>query len=464
MSRELYPKQLLPLVGETSLLQQTGWRVHGATYAKPVVVCGEEHRFVIAEQLRAIGVPPQALVLEPVARNTAPAIATAALLLSRTDPGTLMLVCPADHAIGDLDTFEAAVATAASVARAGYLVTFGVAPTAAETGYGYVHAGTPIGGRTDAFEVDRFVEKPAADVARRLAHDPEWSWNSGMFVFTAQKFLDELARFAPDVLAAARAALEAARPDLDFLRLGAAELSGSPAISVDHAVMERTQCAAVVRADFAWTDVGSWSALWRMGEPDQAGNVLLGDVEAVDSSDCYLRADDGVMVATLGLRDTVVVATSDAVLVADRSRDQQVKLIVDRLKGAGRSEASAHQVVYRPWGSYKAVDAGPGYQVKHITVKPGHKLSLQTHQHRAEHWVVVSGTAEVVRGDDKLVLRDRMSIDVPVGCVHRLGNPGPELLHLIEVQAGNYLGEDDIVRLEDSYGRDMADAEPVGDS
>jgi mannose-1-phosphate guanylyltransferase / mannose-6-phosphate isomerase len=460
MSRELHPKQLLPLTGEMSLLQETAWRVAEPGMEPPILVSSDAHRFVVAEQMRAIGIRPRTILLEPVARNTAPAIAAAARLLLQTDPEALMLVCPADHSVGDREAFREAVCTAAEVASQGYLVTFGIPATSPETGYGYIRAATPLDvaaadadpRRPRPARVGQFVEKPSVEVARQLVHEGGWSWNSGMFLFPPRLFLDELSRLAPDIASSVSAAVHRAEPDLDFVRLDASEFEGSPAISVDKAVMEHTDRAAVVRADFGWDDVGSWSSLWRMDDQDTAGNVLSGDVVDEGSSNCYVRSDD-VLVATVGLQDTIVVATPDAVLVADKSHDQQVKHIVERLKASGRSEASAPRVVYRPWGTYEAVDAGPGYQVKHITVRPGHRLSLQTHSYRAEHWVVVSGTADVVRGDDTLTLGERMSIDIPVGCLHRLSNPGPEMLHLIEVQTGPYLGEDDIVRFDDAYGR-----------
>jgi mannose-1-phosphate guanylyltransferase / mannose-6-phosphate isomerase len=455
MSRELYPKQLLPLLEEVSLLQQTAWRVHGNGFAPPLLVCGEEHRFVVQEQLGSLGIRPRDIVLEPVPRNTAPAIAAAAMLIGWADPDALMLVLPADHAIGDVDAFRRSVALAADVASAGHLVTFGVTATAPDTGYGYIRAGAPVDGFPDAALVQEFREKPDEATARSLVRDEAWSWNSGMFLFPPQLLLDELGKLRPEICTAVAAAVEGASRDLSFLRLGVPQFESAPSISIDHAVMEHTGKAAVVPARFSWSDVGSWSALWRMAERDQNGNVVLGDVVQEQTTGCYVRSD-GVLVATVGLKDTIVVATPDAVLVADRGADQQVKEIVETLRARGRSEATSHTVVYRPWGCYEAVDAGPGYQVKHIIVKPGQQLSLQKHAHRAEHWVVISGTAEVVRGNDHLTLTDRMSIDVPVGCVHRLGNPGPEILHLVEVQTGTYLGEDDIVRLEDAYGRNVS--------
>ena len=452
MSRELYPKQLLPLLGETSLLQETAWRVRGRDFAAPLLVCGESHRFIIAEQLRALGIEPTAIVLEPVARGTAPAIAAAAVMLAHRDPDAVLLVCPADHRIGDQEAFREAVRTAAAVAAEGHLVTFGIPATAPETGYGYIRAGKSLGRHKGAARVSEFVEKPSEERALQMVERGDWTWNSGMFVFPPRLFLDELCRLQPDIVLNVTAAVETAQPDLDFVRLDQSLFERCPMISVDNAVMEITDRAAVVRGDFGWDDVGSWSSLWRMGEHDQADNVILGDVVDKGSNGSYLRSE-GMLVATLGLTDTVVVATSDVVLVADKSHDQEIKQVVERLRAWGRSEASAHSVVYRPWGGYESIDAGPGYQVKHIMVKPGHRLSLQTHSKRAEHWVVISGTADVVRGDDCLTLEERMSIDVPVGCKHRLSNPGPDLLHLIEVQSGIYLGEDDIVRLDDVYGR-----------
>lgn len=458
MSRQMFPKQLLPLLSEVSMLQQTAWRVRGPQFAEPLLICGEDHRFVVDEQLRSLGIHPRQIVLEPAPRNTAPALAVAALLLA-DDPDALMLVCPADHAIDDVDGFRRTVELAADVADQGRLVTFGITATSAETGYGWIQSGDRLLGLTGASEVATFVEKPERAVAEAMFDSGAWSWNSGMFMFPPALLLEELGKRQPDVVAAASAAVDSARPDLAFLRLGS-QLGTSPSISIDHAVMEHTDKAAVVRARFGWSDVGSWSALWTLAERDADDNVLLGDVIARGTSGCYIRSEDR-LVAAVGLQDAVVVATKDAVLVADRSACQDVKEVVDLLNARGRDETAAHTVVYRPWGYYEAVDSGPGYQVKHIAVKPGQQLSLQKHAYRAEHWVVISGTAEVVRGDDVLTLTDRMSIDVPVGCVHRLSNPGhDELLHLIEVQTGPYLGEDDIIRLEDAYGRDASSSAP----
>ena len=452
MSRELFPKQLLPLLAEVSLLQQTAWRVQGHEFSAPLLMCGEEHRFAVAQQMRDLGIEPRAIVLEPVGRGTAPPIAVAARLVAADDPDAVMLVLPSDHAVGDPTAFAEAVRAAAAVAVEGHLVGFGVPATRPETGFGYIRSGVGLVGHDTAYEVKDFVEKPSRAFARDLVAAGDWTWNSGMFVFPPRLFLDELERLRPDVLEAVTGALRTARVDLDFVRLDEREFTRSPTVSVDHAVMEHTGRAAVVNADFGWNDVGSWSGLWQMGDRDQNGNVVLGDVLTDASSGCYLRAD-GVLLATLGLEETIVVDTSDVVLVANRTHDQQVREVVQKLKDRGRIEASSHRVVYRPWGSYESVDSGPGYQVKHLTVKAGHTLSLQTHEQRAEHWVVISGVADVVRGDETLVLTETMSIDVPVGCPHRLGNTGPGLLHLVEVQTGSYLGEDDIVRLADDYGR-----------
>jgi mannose-1-phosphate guanylyltransferase/mannose-6-phosphate isomerase len=452
MSREHYPKQLLPLQSEISLLQQTAWRTRGAGFEAPIIMCGESHRFIIAEQLQALGIEPRAVVLEPVPRSTAPAIAVAAEMIRRDDPDALMLVCPSDHSITDPAAFRTAVRIAADVAAEDHLVAFGIPAREADTGYGYIRSSGALDRHPGASFIGEFVEKPCAERAQHMVDEGQWSWNSGMFLFPPTLFLRELARLAPDVAGNATASLAIAQPDLNFLRLSPLHFERCPTLSVDHAVMEHTTRAVVVAADFGWDDVGSWSALWRMANQDANGNVILGDVVNSHSEGCYVRSD-GVLVATVGLRDTVVVATRDVVLVADRAHDQEVKDVVDRLKKWGREETVSHPVVYRPWGAYEAIHAGPGFKVKHITVKPGHRLSLQTHSKRAEHWVVISGTADVLRGEDELVLHERESIDVPAGCTHRLGNSGSELLQLIEVQTGTYVGEDDIIRLDDAYGR-----------
>ena len=453
LSRELYPKQLLALTTERSLLQDTVGRVGGPAFAAPLIVCNDDHRFIIAEQLRQLGVKPHRIVLEPAARNTAPALAAAAALLLRDDPQALMLVLPSDHVIREVAAFHDAVQRAAAAARAGRLVTFGITPGGPETGYGYIKRGAALVEAKGAYAVERFVEKPDLATARTYVADPGWSWNSGMFLFPARLFMDELAAHEPAIAAAAAQAVDRAKDDLDFLRLDADSFKASPSKSVDYAVMERTKRAVVVPADLGWSDIGAWSALWEIGARDGDGNVTVGDVLSHDVKNSYLRSSEGMLLATVGLEDVVLVVTRDVVLAAAKDRAQDVKTLVEKLKKDGRSEVSLHRVVHRPWGSYEGVDAGPRHQVKRIIVKPGAKLSLQKHAQRAEHWVVVSGKARVTRGDDTLHLNENMSTYIPVGTVHRLENIGDEPLHLIEVQSGGYLGEDDIVRLEDTYGR-----------
>ena len=453
LSRELYPKQLLPLVSERSLLQDTLGRVNGAGFAAPVIVCNDDHRFIIAEQLRQLDLKPHAIVLEPAARNTAPAVAAAATLILRDDPDALLLVLASDHIIRDVPAFHRAIAIAANAARAGRLAAFGLVPKHPETGYGYIRRGGPLEGVPDAYAVERFVEKPDLATARTYLEEGVWSWNSGMFLFPARLYLEELKAHQPKIAEAASRAVDAASKDLDFLRLDRAEFAGSPSLSIDYAVMEKTRRAAVVPADLGWNDVGAWSALWDVGTRDASGNVAIGDVLAHDTTNAYLRTQDGMLLATVGLDNVVVVVTDDVVLAAAKDRAQDVKKIVDTLKARSRSEASLHMTVHRPWGNYRGVDSGARFQVKRIVVKPGAKLSLQKHAQRAEHWVVVQGTARVTRGEDTLILRENQSTYIPVGTVHRLENIGTDDLHLIEVQSGGYLGEDDIVRLEDTYGR-----------
>ena len=452
MSRRLLPKQFLPLAGQHTLFQDTALRTRGLSGAgAPIVVTNAEQRFLAADQLAEIGAAPRALLLEPVGRNTAPAVAAAALAAVREDPSAVLLVQPSDHVIGDVAAFHAAVTQAAAAARDGYLVTFGITPTEPATGYGYIEAGEPIAG--DVFRVRRFVEKPNADKARAFLAQGGFYWNSGMFVFRAARYLEELERLRPEILAAVRAATEKAAPDLGFVRLDADAFAASPADSVDYAVMERTAAGAMVRASMRWSDVGSWSALWEASEKDAAQNVTRGDVELRDASGCYVHAD-GRHVSVLGARDLVVVETRDAILVAAKDRAQDVKDVVEGLDRAKRSEHVSHSRVRRPWGYYEGVDAGPGFQVKRLMVKPGHKLSLQLHHKRAEHWVVVSGTARVTRGEEVFDLARNQSTYIPVGTKHRLENASTEPLLIVEVQSGDYLGEDDIVRLEDSYNRD----------
>ncbi|MDH5219718.1 MAG: mannose-1-phosphate guanylyltransferase/mannose-6-phosphate isomerase [Betaproteobacteria bacterium] len=451
MSRRLLPKQFLPLVTERTLLQDTALRARGVAGAgAPIVVTNAEHRFLVGDQLAELGIVPAAVLLEPVGRNTAPAVAAAALFAMRADPEAVLLVQPADHRIGDERAFQAAVGEAVQQARRGFLVTFGIPPTEPATGYGYIEAGEPLGAA--AFRVRRFVEKPPLERAQAFLAQGGFYWNSGMFVFQAKRYLEELGRARPEILAAARTAIERAAQDLDFLRLDAKAFAASPADSVDYAVMERTEAGAMVRADMHWSDVGSWDALWEAGDKDSAGNVSRGDVALGDARGCYVLAADR-HISLLGARDLVVVETDDAVLVAARDRAQDVKEIVERLDRAQRTEHVSHTRVHRPWGYYEGVDAGPGFQVKRLMVKPGHRISLQRHRRRAEHWVVVSGLARVTRNDEVIELQPNQSTYIPVGMRHRLENAGAEPLLIVEVQSGDYLGEDDIERFEDSYNR-----------
>ena len=452
MSRTLYPKQLLTLFGQDSLLQQTVRRVAGdGRFAAPLLVANEEHRFIIAEQLREIGAVPGALLLEPIARNTAPAACVAALALSETDPDPLILVMPSDHTIGDAEAFLAAVDLAATAARNGALVTFGITPERAETGYGYIQRGVTLA-TEGVFAVAKFVEKPGPEQAREYLVSGEYSWNSGIFLFPARLYIDELERQRPDMVAACRRALAEGRRDSDFTRLDKEAFSACDSDSIDYAVMEKTHRAAVVPVAMEWSDIGSWDALWEMSAKDRDGNSIEGNVLAEDTRNCYLRSEAG-LVAAIGIEDLVVVGTADAVMVAPRRRTQEVKKLVARLVSERRDEADALPTVHRPWGSFTSLHNGHRVQVKHIVVKPGGKLSLQMHHHRAEHWVVVQGTARIRRGEEEMMLSEDQSTYIPLGTAHRLENPGKIPLHLIEVQSGSYLGEDDIVRLEDSYGR-----------
>jgi mannose-1-phosphate guanylyltransferase/mannose-6-phosphate isomerase len=453
MSRSLYPKQLLVLFGEASLLQETARRVvERRGFAAPLIVANEEHRFIIAEQLREIGAKPAALLLEPVGRNTAPAAAVAALRIADSDPDGLMLVMASDHVIADVAAFHGAVERAAAAARAGTLVCLGITPERAETGYGYIQRGEPLAGCESAFAVKAFVEKPDSEQAQRYLASGKYLWNGSIFLFPVGLYLAELERLRPDMLAACKKALTAARSDADFVRLDKAAFADCPADSIDYAVMEHTSRAAVVPVSMGWSDLGSWDALWEMSAKDERGNSLAGDVVAEETQNCYLRSESR-LVAAIGVEDLVVVATDDAVMVAPRNRTQEVKKLVGRLLKERREEADALSTVHRPWGTYRSIHNGERVQVKHITVRPGAKLSLQMHHHRAEHWVVVQGTAKVVRGEEEMVLTENQSTYIPLGTTHRLENPGKIPLHLIEVQSGSYLGEDDIVRFEDHYGR-----------
>lgn len=453
MSRAALPKQLLALAGERTLVQDTVLRLSGVPdMGPPLVVCNDDHRFLIAEQLREIGVKAPHIFLEPVGRNTAPAAAVAALHLLDQDPEAIMLLLPADHLIRDVAAFHQAIATGLQAVAAGYLVTFGIVPHAPETGYGYIQQGEALGPE-GVHRVTRFVEKPSREKAESFVASGDYFWNSGMFLFRCSQFVEELEKHQPDILRACRVALDTGVHDLDFCRLGKDAFAASPADSIDYAVMERTAHAAVVPVRMGWNDIGSWSALWEVGDKDAAGNVQRGDVYLDDVQDSLIRAESR-MVAAIGVQDLIIVETPDAVLVANRHRAQDVKQVVEHLKRNGRSECDLHTRVYRPWGWYEGIDAGERFQVKRIMVKPGEKLSLQMHHHRAEHWVVVSGTARVTCDDKVMILSENQSTYIPLGATHRLDNPGKLPLHLIEVQSGSYLGEDDIVRFEDMYKRD----------
>jgi len=454
LSREHYPKQLLPLAGENSLLQQTASRVADSKmFAPPIVVCNEEHRFVIAEQLRTIGLVPSRIVLEPAGRNTAPAAAAAAYVAIGQSPDALILVMPSDHHMARPETLAETVRRGLKAAERNSLVTFGIAPDGPETGYGYIRQGAPVADAEGVYRVDRFTEKPDQATAAQFLADGGYFWNSGIFLFAADTYLEALAKAEPKIAAAARDAVERADDDFDFLRLDGDAFAASPSKSIDYAVMENADNAVVVAADFGWSDLGAWSALWRIGDKDLRGNVSRGDFLTEDVTNTYIHSD-GRLVAAIGVENLVIVATDDAVLVAPLDKAQNVRAIVDRLKTESRNEALMHPRVYRPWGYYQGVDSGMGYQVKRIAVYPGRSLSLQKHAHRAEHWVVVDGIARVTRGDEVFELSKNQSTYIPIGTVHRLENPGSDLLTLVEVQSGDYLGEDDIVRLEDEYGRD----------
>jgi mannose-1-phosphate guanylyltransferase / mannose-6-phosphate isomerase len=448
LSRAALPKQLLPLMGERTMIQDTVLRASFG--AAPILLCNDGHRFLVAEQMQSIGVAPQAIVLEPFGRNTAPAAAVAALLVDEQDPQGIVLLLPSDHVVSNEEAFRAAVKDAAAAAARGYIVTFGIKPDAPETGYGYIQRGGPLDGRVE--RVQRFAEKPNKQTAQQYLASGRYYWNSGMFVFRADVLLSELNRYEPGLVESCRAAIGAAKRDLDFIRLDAAAFEKVKNISLDYAVMERTERAAVVPCDIGWSDVGAWSSLWSLKNHDANGNAIQGDVILHDTQNSFIRSEKG-LTALVGVKDLVVVVTDDAVLVADKAHAQDVKVIVDRLKADGRAEFAEHKMVYRPWGSYQGIDSGDGFQVKHIMVKPGGRLSLQSHAKRAEHWIVVQGTAQVTCNDKVFLLHENQSTFIPLGAKHRLENPGTMPLRLIEVQSGSYLGEDDIVRYDDAYGR-----------
>lgn len=454
LSRKAYPKQFLSFESSPSMLQQTVLRAQQVTENQnPLLVCNEDHRFLVAEQLRELSVEAGGIILEPAAKNTAPAIAAAAtyLLNSQAEQDPLMLVMPADHVIENVDAFKAAVETARSAAEQGKLVTFGIVPDSPETGYGYINKGDTF--QPGVYDVARFVEKPDLATAREYVQSKAYFWNSGMFLFKASSFLSELEKYHPDMLSVIQKACRNSYQDLDFVRLDRELFEQCPADSIDYAVMERSDEVVVVPMDANWNDIGSWSAIWDVSSKNHNGNTVIGDVIDHDSKNCYFHSSHK-LIATIGLDNVVAVETADAVLIANKDRVQDVKAIVDQLNTRQRSEPLNHRKVYRPWGYYDSIDSGDRFQVKRIVVDPGQKLSLQMHHHRTEHWVVVKGTARVTCGEDQFLVGENESTYIPLGTTHRLENPGNIPLEMIEIQSGSYLGEDDIVRFSDDYGRD----------
>jgi mannose-1-phosphate guanylyltransferase/mannose-6-phosphate isomerase len=456
MSRELYPKQFLPLFSEQTMLQNTVTRLKGIPdLADPVVVCNEEHRFLVAEQLRDVGIHTDKIILEPVGRNTAPAICAAAEYIAgqQYEQEPVILILSADHVINNIGAFHQAIETGRKIAGKGQLVTFGIVPDKAETGYGYIRRGEVLGNDNEpAYRIDKFVEKPDLATAQHYLDSGEYYWNSGMFMFSASSILNELDHLSHTIYAAVKQSVANGVKDLDFCRLEVEAFTASPSDSIDYAVMEKTAKAVVVPLDANWNDVGSWAALWDVKEHDEQGNVFEGDVLNYEVTNSYIHADER-LIAVIGMDNCIIVETADAVLVADKDKSQQVKTMVKQLKDRGREEAVLHKRVYRPWGSYETLDETGRFKVKRIIVKPGAQLSLQMHHHRAEHWVVVKGTATITCGDKTMVLTEDQSNYIPLGTRHRLENPGVIPLEIIEIQTGSYLGEDDIVRFNDSYGR-----------
>ncbi len=455
LSRKHYPKQLLGLVDEKTMLQNTVKRLVSIENVKePLIICNDNHRFMVAEQLLAMGVSGSQIILEPVGRNTAPALAVAAIKALKVSTEAVIMVLPADHHIENVEALHTAMHSGYTLAKEGYMITFGIVPDAPETGYGYIKKGAPLndGDDSGAVNIAEFVEKPDRETAETYLSTGKYCWNSGMFMFKASEVLKELEKYAPDIVSSCMTAVEKGREDLDFFRLDTPSFEGCPSDSIDYAVMERTDKGAMIPLTAGWNDLGSWDALWQAGHKEADGNVLRGDILTHDVKNSFLHAESR-MIAAVGLENHVVVETSDAVLIAPRNRVQEVKTIVNQLKSVMREEADIHKKVYRPWGAYEGIDLSDNFQVKRITVKPGARLSLQKHFHRAEHWVVVKGTALVTKGENEFVLKEDESTYIPLGVVHRLENPGKIDLELIEVQSGSYLGEDDIVRYDDVYGR-----------
>lgn len=451
MSRSNYPKQFLSLDGKLTMLQQTLQRLDGLNAQPPMVVCNEEHRFITAEQIRQLGITHSGIFLEPMGRNTAPAIALAAFKALENDDDPCLLVLPADHVIDDNETFQRSIKCAKALASEEKLVTFGIVANKPETGYGYIKRGKALS-HQDAYQVNSFIEKPDAKKAAELIATGSYYWNSGIFMFKASSYLRELKSFYPEIYAACEKAIKIQKNDMDFIRIDKEAFELCPSESIDYAVMEKTENAAVVPLDTQWSDVGSFAALWDISEKDSNGNAIFGDVKCFNTQNSLIFGDSK-LITTLNVQDLVIVNTKDAILVANRNNSQDIKHIVNQLKDEERSEVSVHREVYRPWGKYDSIDSGERFQVKRITVKPGGKLSVQMHHHRAEHWIVVSGTAKVQINNDIKLITENESVYIPIAAVHALENPGKVNLELIEVQSGSYLGEDDIVRFEDKYGR-----------
>jgi mannose-1-phosphate guanylyltransferase/mannose-6-phosphate isomerase len=453
LSRKLHPKQLLPLLNETSLLQDTINRLKGLKdLEKTVVICNEEYRFMVAEQARSTTVGTSAIILEPIGRNTAPAIALAAFNAIQNDENAVLLVLPADHDIKEIDAFHDAIEVGLKQAENGHFVTFGIVPDKPETGYGYIKSASAVG-VNEVADIDQFVEKPALDVAKTYLKEGGYYWNSGMFMFKASEYIKAIQKFSPEIYTTCLAAIDVAQRDMDFIRVGVEEFSKCPSDSIDYAVMEKVSNAVVIPVDIGWSDVGSWSALHEIGEQDDNNNILIGDTKSIATEGCNVRAEYK-LVTTLGVENLIIVDTDDALLVASKDRVQDIKEIVESLSAENREEVSLHKRVCRPWGCYQGIDHSDRFQAKRITVNPGAVLSLQLHHHRAEHWIVVNGTAKVTKGEEVFILSENESTYIPLGTKHRLENIGKIPLELIEVQTGSYLGEDDIVRFDDVYGRE----------
>jgi len=452
LSRSTYPKQLLSLVSEQTMLQETLSRLaKWENVERPIIVCGNDHRFIVAEQLRAIDVDPKVIVLEPEGRNTAPAIAAASILLN-SEPDSAMLILPADHVIRDVETFEKIVLTAINHAKNNKLVTFGITPSSADTGYGYIQLGNEISGFNNSYEIKHFIEKPDLKTAKKYLQSGKYLWNSGMFLFKPSAFIGELLKYEPKMVSQVQLAIDNSYKDLDFLRLSEKDFKECSSNSIDYAVMEKTELGVIVRSEIGWSDIGSWEALSSISTKDKNGNTLQGDIFALDTKNTYIRAESR-LVAAIGIEDLIIVDTQDALLISDKKNTQDVKKIISYIKSKKRTEHDEHKKIFRPWGHYESLILSDNFQVKSIIIKPGGKLSLQMHNKRTEHWVVVSGEASVTIDDKETMLYENQSIYIPIACKHRLSNAGKKLLHIIEIQSGTYLGEDDIVRFDDAYGR-----------